>query len=115
MFSKKYRNQEKQLFKKDLDIKSLIYLYFLTTFNIDLNKVGQINPFTRQPISLEEIFNCINLEDVDIMHKVWKIYQENIPNEYLGEDVYKLAENYQIEIHGQSTPNTYLKKLKKHN
>ena len=31
------------------------------------------------------------------MQKVWKLFQKSIPNEFLGDDIYKLAEEYKLE------------------
>ncbi|MBQ8681372.1 MAG: hypothetical protein IJ509_00450 [Bacilli bacterium] len=106
--SKKYRPGI--LFTKELDKKSLILLYFLTTFNINLNNVGKIDSTTGKPITLDDIFRCINLNDYDMMNKVWKIFQDNKDNEYLGDDVFRIAEEHQMEI----TPlynNLYFKRL----
>ena len=47
---------QKDLFTKNLDKKSLILLYFLCTFHVDLNKVGIISPVTKTVITLDEIF-----------------------------------------------------------
>lgn len=98
-------------FTKELDKKSSIFLYYLTAFNIDLNKVGTLNPFTGQLITVEDIFQCINLDDPDLCHKTYKIFQDDQANEYLGDDVFRIAEKYDVEICEKSFNNTYLKKL----
>lgn len=111
MASSKYFTQDKY-FTKELDKKSSIILYFLSAFNVDLNKVGQINPYTGKPLTLEEIFDCINLDDSDLCHKVWRIFQDEEPNEYLGDDVFRIAEKYDMEVFTHYN-NIYIKKLKK--
>lgn len=80
------------LYTKELDIKSLIFFYFRTTFNIDLRLVEQYG------IDLDTIFRAINLDNPDLMHKVWKIFQEKEKNEWLGKDVFKIADEYKIEV-----------------
>lgn len=110
--SKKYYDEKTKLFTKQLDIKSLIHLYFLDVFNVDLNKVGMTIPNTNQVITLDDLFNLIELKDYDIMNKVWKLFQENHQNEYLDKDLFEIAENYKMI----ATPNPlckgiYLKKL----
>lgn len=110
--SKKYHSG--QLFTKELDKKSLIMLYFISTFNVDLNKVGMINPYTNQPITLDDVFKLINLDDYDIMNKVWKLFQENKENEYLEEDVFRIAQDYEMEVIDLPQlrgTNMYIKKL----
>ena len=93
-FCPKYCNN--YLFTPELDKKSLIILYFLITFNVDLNKVGMINPATNDEVTLDFIFNTLGLDDYDIQNKVWKCLQSNHENEFLGDDVYRLAEVYNM-------------------
>lgn len=90
--SKKY-SLGNNLFTKELDVKSLIFFYFRTVFNIDLKLIDEYG------IDVEIFFNAINLNDPDIMHKVWKLFQEKEKNEYLGEDVFRIAENYNMDIY----------------
>ena len=100
-------------FTHNLDKKSLIFLYFLTVFNINLLYVGQKHPATGRIITLDDIFNSLGLDDDDFKQKVWKVFQKECPNSFLGEDVFRLAEKYnmsvrKIEIAGQTQ---YIKKL----
>lgn len=109
--SKYYKNG---LFTKQLDIKSLIILYFLDVFNIDLNKVGAINPVTNTPVTLDEVFYMLNLFDNDFNHKVWKIFKDNTVNEYLSEDMFRIADRY--DMYAKEHPfqkGAYLKCLRK--
>lgn len=85
-------------YTKELDKKSLIILYFLDTFHANLNKVGSIDPATGQRVTLDDFFECIQLDDCDVMNKVWKLFQNNKENEYLGDDVFHIAENYQMNV-----------------
>lgn len=102
------------LYTKELDIKSMILLYFLTAFNIDLNKIGQINPYTLRVVTMEDIFGCINLDNPDIMHKVWKLFQNNEKNEWLGDDVFDLAYRYRLLINPNPiSKGRYIKRLVK--
>ena len=46
------------------------------------------------------------------MHKVWKVFEGNQKNEYLGDDVFRLAEDYNVIIDkNYHKGNIYLKKL----
>lgn len=96
VLSSKYYDFETGLFTKEIDIKSAIFLYFVDVFGINLASVNRLNPYTGQIVTLDEIFSIINLQDVDIKQKVWKLYQQSVPNEFLGEDVYKLAEKNRL-------------------
>jgi len=101
---------QKDLFTKNLDKKSLILLYFLSTFHVDLNKVGVISPFTKKPITLEETFWLMGLNDNEILDKVNKIFKSNEDNVYLEDSIDRLAKDYKLVAHSVG-PNTYLKKL----
>lgn len=109
--SKKYMD-DNDLFTKELDKRSLIILYFLDAFNINLNKVGMAMPYGygSDVVTLDDVFGCINLLDDDIKHKVWKIFNDKESNEYLGEDVYRLAQDYEMTALPYKD-NMYLKKL----
>lgn len=101
---------QKELFTKNLDIKSLIMLYFLTVFHVDLNQVGVISPFTHTPITLDETFFIIGLRDYEIMDKVSKIFNDNVDNVYLEDTYDKLSRDYNLTIHPIS-PTSYIKRL----
>lgn len=55
----------------------------------------------------------INLDDPDICHKVWKLFQEKEENEFLRDDVFKIAEKYNTEIIAQRNDGVYIKRLVK--
>ena len=97
------------LFTKELDKKSLIILFFLSAFNINLNKIG--TNAMGHIITLDDIFDIIGLEDYDIMNKVWKIFNDKETNEFLGDDLYHLYEEYQLKVIAQVANNQYIKKL----
>lgn len=96
VLTKKYFDFETNLFTKEIDIKSAIFLYFVDVFGVDLSTVGKIDPFTGRVITLDYIFYIINLQDLNIMQKVWKLFQQSVPNEFLGDDIYVLAEQYNL-------------------
>lgn len=99
-------------YTKELDKKSSIFLYFICALNINLTKVGEIDPLTGRAVTLDDIFSCINLDDPDICHKVWKTFQKCESNEFLGDDIYRMVDKYDIEILGRHN-NTYFKRLLK--
>ena len=110
-FNNKYLKGD--IYTKELDKKSLIMLYFITTFNVDLNYIGNVNNITGGVITLDDIFNQIGLKDDDIKHKVWKCFQSDVENDYLGDDVYRIANDYDMNIYLHPTrKNTLIKILK---
>lgn len=101
------------LFTPNLDKKSLIILYFILTFNVDLNKIGTINPINGKQVTLEDIFDVINLQDNDVKHKVWKCFQSNVENDFLGSDVYRIADEYDMQLRPSPIAGCYFKRLQK--
>ena len=99
------------LFTEEIDKRGLIILFFLTALNVNLNRVDIIDPFTGHRITLDEVFNYIGLEDYDIMNKVWKVFQNDQQNEFLGEDLYHLLDCYKLEILASLGDNQYIKRL----
>ena len=93
-----------------LSIADLIYLYYLTTFQVGLHNVGKFNPYTGKNFTLDDVFNFIGLDDPDVCHKTWKLFQADQPNDYLGDDVFKVAEKYDLKIVGRND-SMYLKRL----
>lgn len=111
--NKKYLDENK-FFTKELDKKSLIHLYFLSAFNIDLSQVNKYYPGIKRSVALDECFAAIQLDDLDVMEKVYKVMQDKGTNEYLGDDVFRLADTYQMRafpVPGMS--HYYLKVLEK--
>ena len=49
-----------------------------------------------RPFTIDDIFNIIGLDDDDIKHKVWQCFQKECPNSFLGDDVYKIADKYNM-------------------
>lgn len=86
-----------RLYTKELDIRSLIYFYFRVVFDVDLNIVAQNVSYLDDMLGLIEMQT--NLNDPDIMHKIWKLFQKKEENEYLGDDVFRIAENYNLDIY----------------
>lgn len=107
----KYMNGE--LFTSELDKKSLVLLYFLLTFNIDLNKIGQKNPVTGETITLYSIFDLLGLQDYDLMQKVYNTLSSNKKGESIKEDVVRIAEEYDMNCFVPINGCHYIKKLTK--
>lgn len=102
-----------ELFNKNLDKRSSIFLYFISALGINLATVGKINPRTGKVITVDDVFKVLNLDDSDICQKVWKAFQPNEENEFLRDDVFKMAEKYNLRIIGRRNDGVYLKQLVK--
>lgn len=82
------------LFNTNVDKLSLIYLYFLDALRVDLSKIIYSRDIA---MSLDNLFYKIGLDDVDIQEKICKLFQRNKENEFLGNDLYRIAEMYKID------------------
>ena len=81
---------------------------------MDLTKVGQFYPGTNNRVTLDDFFNCIHLDDWDIMDKVYKAMHGRGSLEYLGNDVFHIADTYRMQAYPvPNMPNQYLKVLEK--
>lgn len=107
----KYFDEETHLFTENLDVKSLIYSYFLHCFNVRLDRVGTPIPGTNEVITLDYIFYTLNLYDDDFRHKVWKCLQNTGDNEYIGEDTIRIAENYTMKAERYKNTTLHIKSL----
>ena len=106
----KYMNKN-GLFTDNLDKKSLIMLYYLTTFNVNLNMVGVTNPYDGKKITLDDVFNIIGLKNYDLMQATYlAVNDKKNDNIYLDSIPYQIAEEYDLVIL-DSTPDGDLKKL----
>lgn len=105
------------LYTKNLDKKSLIFLYFQIVFNINLNMFEGCDEKKLEEM-IFYIFKILNIEDQSIMNKVWKLFKKGIDNDYLSdEEIDKIAsyfslEEFPIKSPGSETLYTLRKKYK---
>lgn len=100
------------LFTTELDKKSMLILYFLTVFNIDLNSIGRKVPYTGEIVSLKVIFDTLGLEDDIFFKKASDILSPTKNGDYIIEDIIRIDRNY--EMHSIAhIGDRYIKKLVK--
>lgn len=104
----KYKNG--LFYTEEIDKTGLAILYFLDTFNVDLKKVGEVNPYTGKILTIEEVFETIGLEDRMFMDKIKAILSKNELGDFIGEDIDRVANNYTMKICSLSN-GSYMKKL----
>ena len=105
IFTPKYIN--KLFFTQELNIYSEYALFFADLLNISISEFGIGGAYENRTI--EDFFRIIGLKDYDIQNKIWKLFQQNEKNEFLGDDKYKLLEEYNI----MSIKRTDIKRLVK--
>ena len=103
IFTPKYIN--KLFFTQELNIYSEYALFFADLLNISIAEFGIDTTYENR--TLEDFFKIIGLKDYDLQNKIWKLFQQNEKNEFLGDDKYKLLEEYNI----QSIKGTNIKRL----
>lgn len=104
----KYKNG--LFFTEEIDKTSLAILYFLDTFNVDLKKVGEVNPYTEKTLTIEDIFETIGLDDKIFMDKIKAILSKNEYGDFIGEDIDRISNSYAMRT--LSLPDgRYIKKL----
>ena len=84
------------LYTKQLDIKSLIYLYFYLVFNVDLSVVDNEDAYCYKLLYLNKVFSDIDLDDDVLIDKVLRLYDDDVTNFYLGDTLFKLSEKYRL-------------------
>lgn len=104
----KFRVDEK-FFTPEIDKVSLLYHYFLDAFSVDLKKVGQTFPDGRI-ITVKDIFDIINLDDEIFMNKVEAILSNDRPGEFIDQDIFRIADNYDLHVLAK-IERGYIKKL----
>ncbi len=87
----KYYNKD-YLFTSELDKKSLIYLFFSIAFKIKLKLVKDLH---KKEI-IVNLFKEHNINDGKLMYKVWLLSQEDHPNEFIADDIRRIAKDYKI-------------------
>lgn len=90
----KYFNSSNCLFTSNINSLSSIILYFLSTINSRVTRIGEY-------ISFEEYFDMTGIDDYDIQDKIWTLYQPK-DNEFLGREILEnIAETYKVKTLGR--------------
>lgn len=95
----KYRG-ENGLYTKELDIKSLIYLYFDLIFDCRLWELDNVLLNSDEDeinIKLEKIFDYHNIDSSILFDKVSRLYDNSVSNIYLGDTIDFIASNYELD------------------
>lgn len=81
------------MYTKELDIKSLICFYLINTIGVDLRSLE--NGVNDKLHYVSSVLDSIEVPS-PLKEKIILLYKEDAHNEYLGEDVLKIAEGYKI-------------------
>ena len=90
----KYKHDK--LYTKQLDIKSLIYLYMKLFFGVNMYVLDLYSG-----IEQKERLNCLirdlGIDNDNLVNKIFSLYDNNRENTYLGDTVNEIYENYKID------------------
>ncbi len=89
----KYRDNG--LFTKELDIRSLIFLYFLLVFNFNLNYFSGL-PSDKRKREIQSVMLAHGVDNPKIVEKIDNLFRDDISNEYIDEFVDDLTMNYNL-------------------
>ena len=109
--NKKYRINE-NLFNKNLDKRSSIILYFLSAFNLDLTKVGLINPLNGKKMTIFDYFELLHLDDAQMYDAVSRVFSD-YSEDFLDDLPFIIAEKYNMKLIQTGHEKKYLKVLEK--
>lgn len=96
IFTPKYMEKGNLLrYTQELNVYIQYVMFFYDLLHTDITKIGtRFN--NGMVVSCEMIFDLIGLDDDDICHKVWCLFQQNKKNEFLMDDKYRLLDEYEI-------------------
>ena len=98
IFTKKYFSADNS-FTEELNIYSQYVLFFLDLLHSDITGIGRMTPVGR--ITYDMLFAAMGLDDYDLQNKIWKLFQQNIKNEFLEDDKYTILDKYDIKVVGK--------------
>ena len=100
-------------FTTELDKTSLTILMFLLVFNINLNKIGELNPYNNHKITLKDVFDSLGITDEVFMNKIAANLSPTQKGVYLQDELFRISQDYSMQVSKIpfSGPDMFLKKL----
>lgn len=102
----KYKNGS--FYTKQLDIKSLLYLYFSIVFAYPMEDFDCYMSVSSRKEYLCKLFEYLGIDDCELFDKVCKLYSCD-DNEYLGDTALRISELYDLDVVNDG--NSYIKRL----
>lgn len=102
----KYKSDS--FYTKQLDIKSLFYLYFSIVFAYPMEDFDCYMSVSSRKEYLSKLFKFLGIDDYELFDKVCKLYSSD-DNEYLGDTAYKICELYDLDVINDG--HSYIKRL----
>jgi hypothetical protein len=96
LWNPKYTEKDGR-YKKNLDKRSLAFIYFLMVFGVNLSTVGKYSEDLNRVITINDIIYSAGITDVEFVQKILDLFYSKKDDQYLGDDVFRLADKYKIE------------------
>ena len=102
----KYRNGN--LYTKELDIKSLLYLFIKLLLDFDMGIIDNYSGLS-QVKQIDRFIVKHGIDNDDLVRKIRLLYKCDVCNEYLGDTLYDIFDNYFVRL--VLDDGKYIKKL----
>lgn len=110
-FTPKYINN-REFFNANLDKKSLVILYYLTVFNVNLNMIGKYNPYERRLVTIDDMFEAAGINDDDFKQATFlAMCDKENDNVYIGDLVNKIADENTLRVIATDKSGLLMRKL----
>ena len=111
-YSRKYSTAPFR-FTTELDKTSLTILMFLLVFNIDLTKIGTVNPLYNRKITLKDVFALHGITDEVFMNKIAANLSATQKGVYLQNELFRISQEFSMESFEipYDESNEFIKKL----
>ncbi len=105
----KYKIDNK--YTKQLDIKSLTYLFMNLFFNVDICYLDRYTG-NAQKRQINDLISDLDIDNDELVRKIFALYSDNVENEYLGDTAKYICDNYESTLvySDSGCPKTLVKK-----
>lgn len=101
--NKKYCNDG--IYNKNLDKRSLAFIYILMILGVGLGDIAKMNGYLDGRVAFESMCLLRGIQDTPIKDKLENMLFSANDDEYLGEDVFSIADSYEVGIEMAVMPN----------
>lgn len=98
------------LFTKEMDIRSLTFLYFLLVFNFNLSyfSIYEDEELTEK---ITSAFYSLGIDDSSMVSNIENLFKEDVPNEYIDDFVDYITDEYMLYYYYSFNINKPIKRL----
>lgn len=98
----KYMQGDTGLFTPEIDKLSLLILYLMLTCDVDLMKyINESDGYSRK-YAITDLILELGLEGDPIARKILDLFNDKVPNQYIGNDLIRISQEYQLVKNGKN-------------